>query len=98
MWTRRNAKSDTHTLNNMGDMMESNLLKIARAVDGDDLFKIRVKVACELAGVEYDRRVLLSVAQAVVSNIAVDDALTVCTNAVTDDEIIAALPEKETGE
>jgi len=72
--------------------MESNLFKIARAVDGDDFFAMRVKIACELNAVAYTRDVLLTVAQAVADAITVDDAGTVSTSDVTDDAIIAALP------
>ena len=71
--------------------MESNLLKIARAVDGDDLFRMRVQIACELAGVEYSRTVLLTVAQAVVDGITVDETGTVATDGVDDAAIIAAI-------
>jgi hypothetical protein len=72
--------------------MESNLFKIARAVDGDDFFRMRVQIACELAGVEYSRDVLLTVAQAVAEAITVDDAGTVSTSGVADEAIIGALP------
>ena len=71
--------------------MESDLLKIARAADGDDLFRMRVQIACELAGVEYSRTVLLTVAQAVVDGIAVDENGTVSTTGVDDAAIITAI-------
>ena len=71
--------------------MESSLLKIARAADGDDLFRMRVQIACELAGVEYARDVLLTVAQAVVDGIAVDENGTVSTTGVDDAAIITAI-------
>ena len=71
--------------------MESSLLKIARAADGDDLFRMRVQIACELAGVEYSRTVLLTVAQAVVDGIAVDENGTVSTTGVDDAAIITAI-------
>ena len=71
--------------------MESSLLKIARAADGDDLFRMRVQIACELASVEYSRTVLLTVAQAVVDGIAVDEMGTVTTTGVTDEAIITAI-------
>ena len=71
--------------------MESSLLKIARAADGDDLFRMRVQIACELASVEYSRDVLLTVAQAVVDGITVDENGTVSTTGVTDEAIITAI-------
>ena len=71
--------------------MESSLLKIARAADGDDLFRMRVQIACELAGVEYSRTVLLTVAQEVVDGIAVDENGTVSTTGVDDAAIITAI-------
>ena len=71
--------------------MESSLLKIARAADGDDLFRMRVQIACELAGVEYSRTVLLAVAQEVVDGITVDEAGTVTTTGVTDEAIESAV-------
>ena len=76
--------------------MESNLFKIARAVDGDDFFRMRVQIACELAGAEYSRQQLLTVAQAVVDGITVDDMGAVSTTGVTDEAIeqaIASLPK-----
>jgi hypothetical protein len=79
--------------------MESNLLKIARAVDGDDLFAMRVKIACELKKITYSRDVLLTVAQAVADHITVDDAGAVDTTGVPDEAIIDALPAAtQTGE
>lgn len=76
--------------------MESNLFKIARAVDGDDFFAMRVKIACELGSIPYTREVLLTVAQAVADAITVDDAGAVSTSGVTDDAIVAAMPRVET--
>jgi hypothetical protein len=76
--------------------MNSNLLKIARAVDGDDFFAMRVKISCELGDIPYTRDVLLTVAQAVADAITVDDAGAVSTSGVTDEAIIAALPQAET--
>ena len=71
----------------------SDLLKMARAVGGDVLFEMRVQAACELAGVAFDRGVLLRVAREVVDHIELsgEDGLTVSTAAVTDEEIIAAV-------
>ena len=76
----------------------SDLMKIARAVDGDDWFCRRVQVACELAGVDYNRPTLLRVAQAVVGGITLsgDDGLTVDTSGVTDEAIIAAVEAEST--
>jgi len=78
--------------------MDSTLFKIARAVDGDDFFAMRVKIACELGGIPYTRDVLLTVAQAVADAITVDDAGAVSTSGVTDEAIITALPQAETAE
>ena len=71
----------------------SNLLKMARAAGGDVLFEMRVQAACELAGVAFDRGVLLRVAREVVDGIELsgDDGLTVSTEGVSDVEIIAAV-------
>ena len=69
----------------------SDLLKIARAVDGDDLFALRVNIACEIAGKPQDRASLLHVAKTVVASIDCDENLTVCTAAVTDQQIMDAI-------
>lgn len=71
----------------------SDLLKIARAVRGDDFFSERVRVACDLAGAPFDAALLTRVARAVVDHIELsgEDGLTVSTAAVTDEEIIAAV-------
>ena len=76
----------------------SDLLKIVRAVDGDDWFCRRVQVACELAGVTYERTVLLRVTQAVTDGIVLsgEDGLTVDTSGVTDEAIIAAVAAEST--
>lgn len=71
----------------------SDLLKIARAVDGDDLFTMRIRIACELAGRECDRTTVLHVAKTVVADIECDEAGAVNTNSVDDEKIIAAIKE-----
>ena len=68
----------------------SDLLKIARAVDGDEWFPVRVKIACELAGVPYDREVLLQVACACVNEIQLDKFQRVDADGVRDATISAA--------
>ncbi|MCI1962828.1 MAG: hypothetical protein LKJ18_01845 [Ancrocorticia sp.] len=72
--------------------MGSDLFKIARAVDGDDFFAMRVRIACELQKITYNRDVLLTVAQEVAGYITVDEAGTVDTSGVPDEAIISALP------
>lgn len=69
----------------------SDLLKIARAVDGDEWFSVRVKIACELGGVPYSRNVALRVARACTNNIDVDEFQRVDTSAVPDEDIEAAV-------
>ena len=71
----------------------SDLLKIARAVDGDEWFPTRVRIACELAAVTYDRETLLRVARACIDHITVDEFQTVDTSGVADEEIIAAVQD-----
>ena len=73
----------------------STLLKIARAVDGDDLFTTRVAIACELAGREYTRPVLLHVARQVAEAITCDPEKTVNTTAVKDTDIMTAIAQLE---
>ena len=69
------------------------LLKISRAVDGDDWFRARVQIACEIGGVEFTRPLLISVAQAVCDNIQISgvDGSTVSTEKVSDEQIFKAL-------
>lgn len=69
----------------------SDLLKIARAVDGDDWFVTRVRIACDLQSVTYTRDVALRVAQACASAITLDQFQTVDTTGVSDDQITAAV-------
>ncbi len=72
-------------------MTNSNLLKVSRAVNGDDWFIERIKTACILQGVDYSERLAMQVAHAVVDDIQVDAELTVTTTAVTDQAIETAL-------
>ena len=69
------------------------LLKISRAVDGDDWFRSRVQIACEIGGVEFTRPLLISVAQAVSDSIQLSgaDGATVNTEKVSDEQIFKAL-------
>ena len=69
------------------------LLKMKRAIDGDDFFVGRVEMACELLGKEFGRKLLLSVAAAVVADIELsgEDGTTVSTFSVKDDDILAAI-------
>ena len=73
----------------------SDLLKIARAVDGDELFAMRVNIACDLAGKPGGRPALLHVAKTVVDNIECDADLTVRTSGVTDEQITDAVTGME---
>lgn len=73
----------------------STLLKIARAVDGDDLFAMRVRIACELANVEYTRPVLLHVARQVADTITCTPEGTVDTAGVDDEAIMTAIADLE---
>ena len=69
------------------------LLKMKRAIDGDDFFVGRVEMACELLGQEFSRKLLLSVVAAVVADIELsgEDGTTVNTFSVKDDDILAAI-------
>ena len=71
--------------------MASDFMKVARAVDGDDWWVIRLKVACEFLAMEYTRDLALFATLACVDSIDVDDNMTVSTQRVTDTEIIDAL-------
>ena len=73
----------------------STLLKIARAVDGDELFTARVAIACELTGIEYTRPVLLHVARQVADAITCDPEGTVDTTGVEDPAIMTAIADYE---
>lgn len=69
------------------------LLKMKRAIDGDDFFVGRVEMACELIGKNYSRKLLLAVAAAVVDDIELsgEDGTTVSTLNVSDEDIIEAV-------
>lgn len=69
------------------------LLRMKRAIDGDDFFVGRVEMACELLGQEFSRKLLLTVAAAVVEDIELsgEDGLTVSTRNVKDSDILAAV-------
>ena len=69
------------------------LLRMKRAIDGDDFFVGRVEMACELLGQEFSRKLLLTVAAAVVDDIELsgEDGLTVSTRNVKDSDILAAV-------
>ena len=71
----------------------SNLLKMKRAIDGDDFFVGRVEMACELAGIEFTRAILLAVASAVVDDIELsgEDGMTVSTLNVDDNDIVSVI-------
>lgn len=70
----------------------SDLLKVARAVRGDDWFRERVMAACVLTDTKYaGDRMLYHVAQAVVADIEVDADQTVDTSHVHDEDITAAV-------
>lgn len=72
----------------------SDLLKVARAVDGCDLFNIRIEMAAELANVQATRKLKIDVAMEVVDDIVVDEFGTVTTTRVSDEDIIAAVEDK----
>lgn len=69
------------------------LLKMKRAIDGDDFFVGRVEMACELLGKEFSRKLLLAVAAAVVDDIELsgEDGTTVSTFNVDDEDILTAV-------
>lgn len=69
----------------------SNLLKVARAVRGDDWFVERIRAACILAGVDYTERLAMQVAAAVADDIDIDADLAVSTSRVSDSAITDAL-------
>lgn len=74
----------------------SKLLKVSRAVRGDDWFVERIRTACILGGVEYSEHLAMQVALACADDITLDDALGVDTTSVTDEAIIAALDRLST--
>lgn len=69
----------------------SDYFKIARAVDGDDWWIIRLDTALEIHGISPSRNCYLQISKAVASkiNCAVDG--TIDTSAVLDSEIDAAI-------
>lgn len=69
----------------------SNLLKVVRAVRGDDWFVERIRAACVLAGVDYTERLAMQVAADVVDDIDIDEDFAVSTSGVSDSTIIDAL-------
>lgn len=73
-------------------MGESNLLKIALATGNDERFMLRIKIACQLAGISYDDHNITQVTNAVVDSIALngDDFMVVDTSGVTDEQIMNA--------
>lgn len=73
----------------------STLLKIARAVYGDDLFAARVAIACELSNIEYTRPALLHVARQVAEAITCTPEGTVDTSGVDDTAIMTAIASLE---
>lgn len=71
----------------------SDFFKIARAVDGDSLFNLRVGMALEISGIEKDRANLIHVAKSVVDFIDCTVEGTVVTERVTDKMISDAISE-----
>lgn len=72
----------------------SDLLKVARAVDGCDLFNIRVEMAAEMLAKQVNRKLKIDVAMAVVDDIVVDEFGTVNTEGVKDDDIVLTVENK----
>lgn len=75
---------------------ESDYFKISRAVDGDDRWKSRVKLALEISGKdiignEPPRGDLIKITKAVVANISCTVDGTIDTTGVTDEAIDAAI-------
>lgn len=69
------------------------LLKVGMAIDNDDLFVIRLKAACALTGVEYNRTLGLQIASYVTDQIDILDGPSVLTQRVDDARILEALSE-----
>lgn len=78
----------------------SPLLKIKRAVDGDDFFCGRVEIACEMQEIPYTRKLLLYVAGQVSDAIVLsgEDGTTVNTFGVTDESIFSAIASHSANE
>lgn len=72
----------------------SDLLKVARAVDGCDLFNIRVEMAAEMLSKQVNRKLKIDVAMEVVDDIVVDEFGTVNTEGVKDDDIVLTVENK----
>ena len=75
--------------------MDSVFLKAALAVDSDPWFLMRLKVACEMAGVDYTRHLGVAVASACAEWISVTHEMTVDTTGVTDEQISVAVAAYE---
>lgn len=73
------------------EQTNSNFFKIARAVDGDSLFKIRVEMALEISGKPSNRTSLVHIASAVVDDIYCTVEGTVNSEQVTDAQISDAI-------
>lgn len=71
----------------------SDFFKIARAVDGDSLFRIRVEMALEISGLERNRSNLIHIAKSVVDCIDCTVEGTIITERVTDKMISDAISE-----
>ncbi|MCR2051452.1 hypothetical protein NSA19_00990 [Actinomyces bowdenii] len=71
--------------------MDSNFLKVSRAVNGDTIFIERVRIACSLDNMEYNEDLAIYVANHCVSGIEVDDDFAVNTRNVSDDDIRAGI-------
>ena len=69
----------------------SNFLKIARAVDGDDLWNMRLSMAMEIFGLENTRTNKVLITTEVADSIECTVVGTVDTNGVTDAQIVAAI-------
>lgn len=74
-------------------LTDSVFFKIARAIDGDSLFRIRVEMALEISGLEKSRGNLIHVAKSVVDFIDCTVEGTVVTERVTDGMISDAISE-----
>lgn len=77
----------------MPEQTSSPLLKIARLVNGDDLFRMRVETACALTGQDFTPDLLLRVAATPDVNGAasVDVEGTVDSSTIPDEAITAAV-------
>lgn len=71
--------------------MQSDLLKISRAIENDVDFTARINIACELAGIESSRTVFIHVAKACVGNIEISEEGAIWTGDVEDIQITDAV-------